>query len=120
MWKDRNTKKFKMLIHIVRTSIQIGILDLCLSDSYFGGGQLFSFGRIKKGTQGKLQNSKLIFICSNYTRIKEHTTKPSFSFLMQALLYLVLNTVLFAALHAFYRVYRRPNFCVWQNKKLLL
>lgn len=102
MWKDRNTKKFKMLIHIVHTSIQIGILDLCLSDSYFGGGsQLFSFGRIKKGTQGKLQNSKLIFICSIYTRIKEHTTKPSFSFLMQALLYLVLNTVLFATLHAF-------------------
>ena len=62
MWKDRNTKKFKMLIHIVHTSIQIGILDLCLSDSYFGGGvNFFPLEGLKKGHKAnyKTQNSFL-------------------------------------------------------------
>lgn len=54
--------KFKMLIHIVHTSIQIGILDLCLSDSYFGGRvNFFPLEGLKKGHKAnyKTQNSFL-------------------------------------------------------------
>lgn len=120
MCKDRNIEKFKVFIYILYTSIQIGILDSCLSDSYFCFFNFFSFGRIRKGRQDKLQNFKLIFICSIYTRIKEHTTKTSVPFLTQAFLYLFLKTVLFVALRAFSRVYQRPNFYVLKNKKLLL
>lgn len=49
MWKDRNIEKFKIFIHIVYTSIEIGILDSCLSDSYFCFFNFFPLEGLEKG-----------------------------------------------------------------------